>query len=54
MIKEYDVIKLRKPLPSNNLPVGAKGTVLIVYNEPGLPSAYVVEFISDEGKSLRS
>jgi hypothetical protein len=52
MIKEYDVIKLRKSLPANNLKVGAEGTVLIVYNEPGLPRAYEVEFLSNDGKSL--
>jgi hypothetical protein len=52
MFKEYDVIKLKKPLPSKNLPVGARGTILIVYNDPNLPRAYEVEFLDEKGDTL--
>lgn len=52
MINEYDIIKLKAPLPSKNLPLGAKGTVLIVYNEPKLPRAYEIEFLDEEGNTL--
>ncbi len=32
--------------------MGIKGTVLIVYNEPGLPRAYEVEFLDENGETL--
>jgi hypothetical protein len=52
MFQEYEVVRLRESKQSNNLPAGVKGTVLIVYDEPGLPLAYEVEFLDDEGKTL--
>ena len=52
MIEEYDVIRLKKPVPSKNLPIGARGTVLIVYTDPNLPRAYEVEFLDEEGDTL--
>jgi hypothetical protein len=52
MFNEYDVVQLKVPIPSKNLPQGARGTVLIIYNEPGLPLAYEVEFLDQEGNTL--
>jgi hypothetical protein len=52
MIKEYDIVRLKPPLPSKNLPAGAIGTVLIVYDNPNLPRAYEVEFMDDDGNTL--
>jgi hypothetical protein len=50
MLKEYDSVRLRKPLLDNNIPVGSKGVVLLVYTNPRL--AYEVEFFDPSGRSL--
>lgn len=50
MFEEYDVVRLKAPLPEAAVPVGAKGTVLMVYTHPRL--AYEVEFVSKVGKSF--
>jgi hypothetical protein len=56
--EEYDVVQLRKPLPQHNLPVGARGTVVMDYGkyaEPGkkdLAIAYEVEFMDAGGDTL--
>ncbi len=52
MLNEYDVIKLKKSIPEKNLYLGDKGTILIVYDVPGLPCAYEVEFLDKDGKTL--
>jgi hypothetical protein len=48
--KEYDVVRLREPLPDSNMPIGSRGIVLIVYDEPH--PAYDVEFIDGASTSL--
>jgi hypothetical protein len=50
MLNEYDSVRLRKPLPSDKVPVGSKGVVLMVYREP--KPGYEVEFFDASGKSL--
>jgi len=52
VFNEYDVVRLRKPLPSESLPVGTRGTILVVPVDPALPRAYIVEFLNDEGDTL--
>lgn len=52
MIREYEIVRLKKPIPLRGLSMGIKGTVLIVYNEPGLPRAYEVEFLDENGETL--
>jgi hypothetical protein len=52
MFKEYDVITLKKSIPSSNLSVGTRGTILIVYDEPNLPRAYEIEFVDDKDNTM--
>ncbi|MEE3751452.1 DUF4926 domain-containing protein [Mycobacterium intracellulare] len=50
--QEYDVIKLLRPLPEHNLPVGSRGTVVMDYttdSDSKLPPAYEVEFSDADG-----
>jgi hypothetical protein len=50
--EEYDIVRLRRPLPEHNLPAGSKGTIVIdhtkydhvKYTGKVLPPAYEVEF----------
>lgn len=51
MFALYEVVKLRVQ-KAPNLPAGTQGTILIIYNEPGLPLAYEVEFLDDLGSTL--
>lgn len=46
MLKEYDVIRLKRTTPEIPLPVGTTGTVLIVHAAD--PPAYEVEFMDGE------
>lgn len=50
--QEYDGVRLLRPLPQCDLAVGALGTVVMVYRNPGLPPAYEVEFADDDGVTL--
>lgn len=52
MLKEYDSVRLKKPLSDDTVPVGSDGVVLIVYKEPTL--AYEVEFFDKSHRSLGS
>jgi hypothetical protein len=50
--KEYDVVRLLRPLQERNLPAGSTGTVVIDYTrftDKSLPSAYEVEFADSHG-----
>jgi hypothetical protein len=47
--QENDVVRLLRPLPQYDISVGAQGTVVMVYRDPGLPPAYEVEFADDDG-----
>jgi len=44
MFHEYDMVKLIKNMPDQQLAAGAMGVILLVYDQPGLPIAYEVEF----------
>jgi len=44
MFSEYEMVRLVRDIPEQNLSAGAVGTVMIVYNVPGLPLAYEVDF----------
>ncbi|WP_179472860.1 DUF4926 domain-containing protein [Mycolicibacterium vinylchloridicum] len=50
--QEYDGVRLLRPLPQYDLPVGAQGTVVMVYRDPSLPPTYEVEFADDDGVTL--
>jgi hypothetical protein len=50
MFQEYDVVQLKRKTTAIPLPVGTKGTVLIVHAVT--PSGYEVEFVDPIGKSL--
>ncbi len=52
MIALYDIVRIKQPVPNKNLEAGAKGTVLIIYNDPNLPLAYEVEFLDKSGKTV--
>lgn len=50
MLKEYDCVRLRKPLSDDSVPVGSDGVVLAIYKEPSL--GYEVEFFDSRHRSL--
>ena len=50
MFLEYDVVRLRSATSAPSVPVGMRGTILIVHN--ATPPAYEVEFVDDEGETL--
>lgn len=53
MFDEYQVVRLRMDLPTDNLRTGERGTVLMIYPQrPNTPREYEVEFSDDEGTSL--
>jgi hypothetical protein len=52
MLKEYDSVRLKRPLSDDAVPVGSDGVVLIVYTEP--TSGYEVEFFDESHRSLGS
>lgn len=50
MFKEYDIVKLKKPLSNNFMGTDVLGTVLIVYDSN--PTTYEVEFFNKSGESV--
>jgi hypothetical protein len=52
MLHEYDVVRLKKSIPSINLSNQNKGTILIVYEELGLPLAYEIESLDEKGQTI--
>ena len=50
MLKELDVVRLKKNLPEHNLVAGIEGTIHQVYADD--PPAYLIEFSDDEGLTL--
>ena len=48
-LREYDVVRLQRPLPQHGLPIGAIGTVVMVYVDP---PGYEVEFCDQKGITL--
>lgn len=48
-IEEYDVVRLRRPLPEYKLAAGAVGAVVMVHDDP---RAYEVEFCDEQGVTL--
>jgi hypothetical protein len=50
MLKMYDVVKLKHINKSIPLPVGSRGTILIVHD--AIPAAYEVEFLDKSGQHL--
>jgi hypothetical protein len=52
--EEYDVVRLKRPLPEHHLPEGSKGTVVMdysKYSDADVPSAYEIEFV-DAGETI--
>ncbi len=52
MFNEYDVVRLKRDMPSHGLVAGTRGTIVVVYEDPHLPRAYEVEFVNAKGKTL--
>jgi len=50
VLKELDCVRLKKPIPTDDVPVGSEGVVLYVYQEPTL--GYEVEFFDPSNRSL--
>lgn len=50
MLREYDVVRLRRQSSKLPLNEGTEGTILVVFESD--PPAYEVEFISPDGVSL--
>ncbi|WP_433124636.1 DUF4926 domain-containing protein [Micromonospora sp. CA-240977] len=50
MLELYDVVELREAIPEEQLPAGAVGTVVDVFNGP--PIAYEVEFADPDGRTV--
>lgn len=49
MFNEYDVVRLRVPLPAHGLAAGTIGAVVMVYETP---PGYEVEFVDEAGDTL--
>lgn len=52
---EHDVVRLLKPLPTHDVPVGSTGTVVFDHTkfaDSAEPPAYEVEFTDDVGNTL--
>ena len=47
MINEYDVVRLARSVDGVPIPIGTRGTVLIVHNGP--PVGFEVEFVDKNG-----
>lgn len=48
-IHEYDVVRVRRPVPEHQLPEGAIGAVVMVYEDP---PGYEVEFCDGDGVTI--
>jgi hypothetical protein len=48
-LREYDVVRLLRPLPEHELAAGALGAIVMVYSEP---PGYEVEFADEKGVTL--
>ena len=49
-MQEYDTIVLKRPLTDTTIPVGTKGVILMVFDDPS--EAYEVEFVDSCNRSL--
>lgn len=49
MLREYAVVRLKRPLPEHQLPAGAIGAIVMVYESP---PAYEVEFCDSDGITI--
>lgn len=52
MFYEYDIVRLKRDLPSRGLSEGAIGTILLIYEQPSLLPAFEVEFTDGNGNAL--
>lgn len=50
MMQMYDVVRLTSKLDTPLIPVGATGTILMIFE--GTPTAYMIEFTDEAGESL--
>jgi hypothetical protein len=48
---EYDVVRLTSPLPEHGLDAGARGAILMVFEEQQ-PTEYEVEFLNPDGETI--
>ncbi len=49
MFKEYELVRLKQPVPSIGLNAGAVGAIVMVYDDP---PAYEVEFTDSSGATM--
>jgi len=49
-MQEYDTIVLKSPLHEEEIPVGTRGVILMVFESPS--KAFEVEFVDAANKSL--
>ena len=52
MFHEFDVVKLKKAIPSKKLEAGTHGTILLIYMRANSPNNYEVEFVDSQGNTL--
>ncbi|MCG5452711.1 MULTISPECIES: DUF4926 domain-containing protein [Micromonospora] len=50
MLELYDVVELREAISGEQLPAGAVGTVVHIFNAPS--TAYEVEFVDTDGHTI--
>ena len=48
-LREYDTVRLRRPIPQHRLDAGTLGAVVMVFDDP---PAYEVEFCAEDGSTL--
>ena len=49
---EYDVVKLKRDMPSIALKAGSIGAIVMVYTKDKNTHAYEVEFVDENGETL--
>jgi hypothetical protein len=49
MFEEHNLVRLREAMPAANLPRGAVGTIVQVFEQP---AAFLVEFTDAQGQTL--
>ncbi|MEU5668917.1 DUF4926 domain-containing protein [Micromonospora sp. NPDC047762] len=50
MLELYDVVELREAIPGEDLPAGAVGAIIDVFDGP--PPMYEVEFTDTDGRTV--
>jgi hypothetical protein len=51
-MNDYEIVRLKVPISGSQVPVGARGVILMVFDSP--ERGYEVEFFDSEGESLEN